>query len=155
MSAKALLSNLTRAGFKLTLRGDKIRISPGPVPRDVVEAVRANKSALMDCLKNGAINMPGFPVMDGPFTPWCPPLTLEELTAIRAEMLELIGKLAAAEGWPDSHRANVVSVVNRQPLSTLRDDLAHFRARYAALAAVHRAAEGGRSPNSLQNRGRS
>jgi hypothetical protein len=145
MSAMALLANLKRAGFKLTVRGDKIRITPAPVPKNIVEVIRANKSALMDCLKNGGINMPGHPVADGPFTPYCPPMSPETAAAIRTEMVDLIGKLAVAEGWPEPHRARLVETVHQQPLSSLRDDLAHFRARWSAVALVQRAAEVGRN----------
>ncbi|CAJ0777710.1 hypothetical protein [Ralstonia chuxiongensis] len=154
MSAIALLANLKRAGFKLSVRGDKIRVTPALVPKNIVEAIKENKSALLDCLKNEAINMPGYPVKDGPFIPWCAPLTPEDVVAIRAEMVELIGKLAAAEGWTEVHRVRLVETVHRQPLSNLRDDLTYFRARWKAVEVLHRAAEVGRNAIAEHNANR-
>lgn len=145
MSAKALLSNFTRAGFRLTVRGEKIWVTPVPVPQNIVELIRENKPALMNYLKGEAINMPGYPVEDGPFTPWCCPLSPDEVQAIRVEIVGLIEKLSEVEGWPNSDRDRAIQATRRQPLSTLRDDLAHFRARWKTHAVVQRAAEVGRN----------
>ncbi|MGH8787926.1 MAG: hypothetical protein ACREYA_22950 [Cupriavidus necator] len=84
---------------------------------------------------------PGKPTaFAGPFTPYAVPLPPERVAAMLAELRELIGALADAEGWPDTHRANLVALVGRQPAFTLADDLAHFRARLVALQAASVAA---------------
>lgn len=99
--------------------------------------------------QNGEANtlaLPGYPVAEdgGPFTPYCAPMSPETLASIRVELVDLIDKLSTVEGWSEAHRARLVETVSRQPLSSLRDDLAYFRARWRAHDAVQRAADGGR-----------
>ncbi|MCY0388237.1 hypothetical protein OVY01_13515 [Robbsia sp. Bb-Pol-6] len=52
MAAKETLARLTAAGFTLRVNaaGDKVRISPSPVPPELVELVRADKAELLALL---------------------------------------------------------------------------------------------------------
>jgi len=76
-----------------------------------------------------------------PFTPYCVPMAADRVAAMLAEIRQAIDTLAAAEGWPDTHRAHLLDILRRQPAYTLADDLAHFRQRLDALRAADRAVE--------------
>lgn len=88
-----------------------------------------------------------YPTCDGaPYFPYAAPLSPEAVTAIRSELVDLIETLAEYEDWPDAHRARLLGLVARQPISTLADDLAYFRRRIdAARTAKHAAKAAGRA----------
>ncbi|CAN7464676.1 hypothetical protein LJR296_002955 [Cupriavidus necator] len=85
--------------------------------------------------------MPHDPDTGAPFTPYCAPMPADRLAAMLAEIREAICTLAAAEGWPDAHRAHLLALVARQPAFTLADDLTYFRERLASLRAACAGAE--------------
>lgn len=144
MNAKALLADLARAGFRVEARGDKIRISPSAVPAALLEAVKEQKPELLAYLRraaNDTVTLSQYPVADGPFMPWCAPLTSERVAGLVADLREAIGKVADSEKWSDGYRAALLGLVARQPISTLADDLKYFRRRLDALRAVNHAAQ--------------
>lgn len=67
--------------------------------------------------------------------PHCEPMPADRVVGLLAELRAAIARLADAEGWPAAHRARVLGTTAYQPAATLAGDLAHFRARRAALAA--------------------
>lgn len=139
MSAKALLADLARAGFRVEARGDKIRISPSAVPAALLEAVKEQKPELLAYLRraaNDTVTLSQYPVADGPFMPWCTPLTPERVAGLLADLRATIGELADIEGWSDERRRYLLSLIARQPVSTLVDDLTYFRDRLGAVHAV-------------------
>ncbi len=147
MSAKALLADLARAGFRVEVRGDKIRISPSAVPPALLEAVKEHKPELLAYLcraANDTAMLSHYPVADGSYTPYVVPMSIERVAGLLADLRMTIGKVADIEGWTDGRRAHLLGLVARQPASTLADDLAYFRERLSAIEAVARAAEIGR-----------
>lgn len=91
----------------------------------LLPAMRENRDALLDCTRalHGAL------FADGPFLPWGPFLNPDLLKQWQRQLFEAVDELARLEGWPDDHFDLVVGAIERQPVSTLRPDLAHFRAR--------------------------
>jgi hypothetical protein len=65
----------------------------------------------------------------GPYLPWGEEVTPETLKCWRCELFEVVDELAKLERWPDDLFDHIAYCVERQPLSTLRPDLAHFRRR--------------------------
>jgi hypothetical protein len=65
----------------------------------------------------------------GPYLPWGEGITPETLKCWQRELFEVVDELARLERWPDDLSDHIVYCVERQPLSTLRPDLAHFRRR--------------------------
>ncbi|WP_069265323.1 hypothetical protein [Paraburkholderia nodosa] len=84
---------------------------------------------------------------DGPYLPWGPYVNREQLDAMQRELFSVVDELAKLEGWPDEGYDHVVMCIERQPISTLRPDLAHFaeRLRIARVEAAARDAAARRS----------
>lgn len=113
---------------------------PLSIPQLRIAAQKAVNQPVSQVAANDSTGASGYPVADGPFTPYCVPLSPDAVAAMQAELVGLVDKLADTEGWHEGYREHVVERVSRQPLSTLRDDLAHFRARWQAHEAVRLAA---------------
>jgi len=71
----------------------------------------------------------GLPVEDGLFLPWGPYLTPDDVRRMRDELRATIDELAAGEGWPRSHKDEILSLVMTGSAATLLHDFAHFTAR--------------------------
>lgn len=97
----------------------------------VLPHLAANKTAMLACVEA----LHGLPIEDGPYLPYCVPLSPERAVAMLTELKHLIDVLATAEKWPEQQRTDLLTLVSRQPVHTLADDLAHFQRRAAALAA--------------------
>lgn len=84
----------------------------------------------------------GLPVADGPYFPWCAPVTPDQLHQWQRELAAAIVALAALEGWPDDMTGRIRFRVARQPVSTLLPDLHWFRERIEEAKAARRAMQG-------------
>ncbi|HDR9101145.1 TPA: hypothetical protein QDB15_006002 [Burkholderia vietnamiensis] len=86
-------------------------------------AIGRHSEPLPDDCKGALID----PESGAPFLPWGPRLDPSQLEAMQRELFEVVDALAKLEGWPDDHYDHVVLCIERQPISTLRPDLAYFR----------------------------
>lgn len=136
MSARETLSRLTAAGFTLQVNeaGDKVKISPIPVPEELVDLVRADKLELLRLL--AALEpTDSYPLHAGsgaPFMPWCAPISARDFARWRQDLIRMIEDLAAIEGWPREHLDDVLTRALNGPVSDLRPNWHHFRERLAA-----------------------
>jgi hypothetical protein len=64
-----------------------------------------------------------------PYLPWGPYLAPEDLARWQRDVLDVIANLAGLEGWADETYDLIAQAIERQPISTLRPDLAYFRQR--------------------------
>ncbi|TCK44103.1 hypothetical protein B0G84_2454 [Paraburkholderia sp. BL8N3] len=71
----------------------------------------------------------GLPVEDGPFFPWGPYLSPDDVRQLRDELRATVDELAAREGWPLAHQDEILSLSMNGSLANLLRDLAHFGAR--------------------------
>ncbi|MDR5770865.1 MULTISPECIES: hypothetical protein [unclassified Caballeronia] len=71
-------------------------------------------------------------MVDGPYLPWGPYLTPEQLAAMQQAVIEVVTELSRIERWRDDYYDMIVVEIKRQPISTLLPDLDYFRARLAA-----------------------
>ncbi|HDR9274894.1 TPA: hypothetical protein QDB24_002975 [Burkholderia vietnamiensis] len=69
------------------------------------------------------------PESGAPFLPWGPRIDPCQLKAMQRELFEVVDALAKLEGWPERDYDHVVMCIERQPISTLRPDLAYFAER--------------------------
>ena len=120
---------LTVDGDRLTWRG------PKEAADRLLPVMRTNREALRECARELA----GLPIEDGPFLPVVPCLTPEQMKEWQKELFDAVTELARLEHWTDAHYDNVVLTVERQPVSTLRPDLAYFRERLAKARTPHKA----------------
>lgn len=119
---RALSVTLTVDGDRLSYRGP-----PAAVER-IVPILKKHKPELLTCVSALA----GLPVEDGAFSPWGPYLTPTALKNWQRELFDVVDALAKLERWPDDTYDLVIGAIDRQPISTLRPDLAHFTERLAA-----------------------
>ncbi|MFM0053630.1 hypothetical protein [Caballeronia grimmiae] len=85
------------------------------------------------CLKisgDASLACDGLPVEDGPFLPWGPYLTADDVRRMRGELRMAIDELAACEGWPRSHKSKIMAQAMNGSAANLLADLAHFAARF-------------------------
>ncbi|GAQ27628.1 hypothetical protein K6V18_16290 [Ralstonia insidiosa] len=148
MSVAQILSKAKAMGVRLSLNGDGVKLRG---PADSIAALKphlaAHKTEIMAYLRraaNDAADSSDYPVADGPFMPWCSPMSSERVAVLLADLRETIGRVADIERWPDDRRAHLLGLVARQPVSSLADDLAYFRERLGAIEAMARVANIGR-----------
>ncbi|CAJ0849588.1 TubC N-terminal docking domain-related protein [Ralstonia flatus] len=148
MSVAQILSKAKAMGVRLSLNGDGVKLRG---PADSIAALKpelaAHKAEIVAYLRraaNNAADSSGYPVADGPFMPWCPPMSSERVVGLVSDLRATISKVADIEGWSDDQRAHLQGLVARQPVSSLADDLAYFRERLGAIEAVARIAIIGR-----------
>ncbi|VVE01624.1 hypothetical protein [Pandoraea terrigena] len=72
------------------------------------------------------------PVEDGPYEPWLPPATAEQVRQWQKELDTAIAEFAALADWSDELLERVLFQVERQPVSTLLPDLHWFRSEVQA-----------------------
>jgi len=132
MNALDLWHLCRRRSIALTINGDRLTYSGAPALVDpLLPAIKANRDALFACVAalDGAL------YADGPYLPWGPFLHPERLQEWQRELFEVVDELARLEGWRDDDYDIVIGAIERQPISTLRPDLAHFRERLDAARA--------------------
>ncbi|MBU9577878.1 hypothetical protein KTE26_05400 [Ralstonia mannitolilytica] len=142
MSVASLLSKARAMGVRLILNGDGVKLRG---PAESIAAIKpelaAHKAEIVEYLRgtaSEALQMLGYPTEDGPFTPYCVPMTPGRAAALLTDLRAAIGQVADLEGWADDRRTLVLGLVARQPVSTLADDLAYFRERLNAIDAIER-----------------
>lgn len=133
MSVARILTKARAAHVTLWVEGERLRFKG---PREAVESLKpelaAHKPEIVACLrrsKNEAADLSRYPMADGPYMPYVVPMTRERVSTLLADLRATIGKVADIETWSDHYRAHVLTLVARQPISTLADDLAYFRRR--------------------------
>jgi hypothetical protein len=141
MNALDLWYECRHRSISLTLKGDRLAYSGAPAVVDpLLPAIKENRDSLFACVAalDGAL------FADGPYLPWGPYLNPVQLKAWQADLFEVVDELAKLEHWHDDDYDLVIGAIARQPISTLRPDLAHFRGRLTRARANH-AISGGRS----------
>ncbi|MFM0173192.1 hypothetical protein PQR33_28145 [Paraburkholderia sediminicola] len=149
MNISALIEEAKAAGVRVYLRDGKVKLRG---PAEAMEAVKpklaAHKPEILAYLSQAAGSAATPPdgcsgalMGDGPYLPWGPYLTPRRLKEWQRELFEIVNELARLERWPDDLFDHVVYCVERQPVSTLRPDLAHFQSRLAAARAEQVARE--------------
>lgn len=135
MNPAQIVGRAALLGVSLRLDGSQIKIRG---PRDARDAILAEVVAYKHEI---AAYLGQYPVADGPFLPWCAPMTVERVAALQSALRATINKLADAEKWTDDLRADRLSAIARQPAFTLADDLAAYRQRLGGIEAAACAAE--------------
>ncbi|VWM20550.1 hypothetical protein [Burkholderia lata] len=139
MSAITIVNKAKAMGIRLSSNGDKVKLrGPADAIAVIKPEVAAHKSEILahlrasevegtetpaDCV--GALREPSA----GLYLPWGPYLNSSQLESMHRELFDVVDELAQLERWPDDDYDLVVGAIERQPLSTLRPDLAHFRER--------------------------
>lgn len=145
MNPAQIVGRAASLGVSLRLDGSQIKIRG---PRDARDAILAEVVAYKHEI---AAYLGQYPVADGPFMPWCAPLTVERVAVLLDDLRATINKLADAEKWTDDLRANRLSAVARQPAFTLADDLADYRQRLGDIEAAACATEVVKRINGVSN----
>lgn len=134
-----ILSKADALGVRLFLRGDTVRmVGPESARAAIRPDVVAHKPEIIAYLHQAANDtggVAGLPMADGPFMPYLPPATSDQVRVWQAALDAAIVELAALECWPDETREQVLYRVERQPLSTLLPDLHWFREQIEATQA--------------------
>ncbi|MGF6974916.1 hypothetical protein QFZ94_003366 [Paraburkholderia sp. JPY465] len=89
------------------------KIESSPLPEDCVGALIYTESG-------------------APYLPWGPYINPEKLSRWQRELFEIVDELAKLEGWKPDDYDHTVMCIERQPISTLKPDLAYFTARLSA-----------------------
>ena len=84
---------------------------------------RATEHVPDDC--RGALKHPD----GGLYLPWGPYVNPGQLKEMQRELFAVVEVLARLERWPDEYFDHVAYCIERQPISTLRPDLAFFTER--------------------------
>ncbi|MFM0736543.1 hypothetical protein PQQ51_04740 [Paraburkholderia xenovorans] len=142
MSIVHILSKAQSLGVRLWLAGDIVKMRG---PADAIAAIKpdiaAHKPEVLTYLRSASNDLPPVPADcagalrhpdGGLFLPWGPYVDQAQLKATQRELFDVVDELAKLERWPDEYFDRVVYCIERQPISTLRPDLAHFRERLAA-----------------------
>lgn len=126
MGALEIWRECIRQGVALSLNGDRLHYS-GPPDRieALLAAMKEHRDGLIDCVRH----LGGTLLADGYYLPWGPYLNAETLQRWQRDLFEVVDELARLEGWPADTYDLVVGAIERQPISTLRPDLHHFRER--------------------------
>ncbi|WP_343661095.1 hypothetical protein [Ralstonia sp.] len=131
MSPFELWCECRRLSVHLTVHGDRLRYQgPEDAVKTVLPMLAGNKAAMVACVAD----LSRYPMADGPFMPWCPPMSPERAAALLDALRATVSKVADIEGWPDEYLARLLGLLARQPASTLADDLAYFRERFNTAA---------------------
>lgn len=151
MSAIETLRKAESLGVRFSLNGEKVRLLGKASAVDEIGAeVAANKPEILAYLRaavNDAENVPASCIGSlrdpdgGPYLPWAPYLSPDDVQQKRTELLDAIDRIAALECWPETHRNDVLERAIRGPLIDLLPNLAHFRERLTAARAEAQARE--------------
>jgi len=144
MNMLNILRKAESLGVRLAPNGNRVRLLG---KADAVAAIKpeiaAHKSEILGYLRHTASDAEKptrYPVADGPYMPWCAPLSPQRVASLLADLRATISKVADFEGWTDEYRARVLGLVARQPLSALADDLTYFRDRLSIALSLAAAA---------------
>ncbi|MGN6259611.1 MAG: hypothetical protein ACTHNO_02665 [Ralstonia sp.] len=112
--------------MRLTVHGDRLRYQgPEDAVKTVLPMLAENKAAMVACVAD----LSRYPMADGPFMPWCAPMSPDRAAALLDDIRATVSKVADIEGWSADCLTRLLGLVARQPVSTLADDLAYFRER--------------------------
>ena len=127
MNALDLWCECRRQSIALSVTADgKLHYDGAPpLVEKLLPAMKANRDALLACV----VALDGALYADGPYLPWGPFLNPDRLKQWQRELFEVVDELARLERWRDDDFDIVIGAIERQPVSTLRPDLAHFRDR--------------------------
>ena len=126
MSPFELWCECRRLSVRLTVHGDRLRYQgPEDAVKTVLPMLAENKAAMVACVAD----LSRYPMADGPFMPWCAPMSPDRAAALLDDLRATVSKVADIEGWTTDCLTRVLGLIARQPVSTLADDLAYFRGR--------------------------
>jgi len=130
MTPLEIWTECRRSGITLAVDGNRLTWrGPKDVADRLLPVMRANREALRECTRE----LDGLPVEDGPFLPWGPYVAPCLLESMQRELFEVVDELAKIERWRDDDYDLVIGAIERQPISTIRPDLAYFRERLLAV----------------------
>ncbi|RRJ34368.1 hypothetical protein [Pandoraea apista] len=133
MNALDLWHECRRRSLRLSLNGDKVRYTgPEESIAAMLPAMRASRDALLECVSF----VTGLPIEDGPFMPYMPQATLDQVRQWQADLDAAIVEFAELVDWSDELLERVLFQVERQPISTLLPDLHWFRSEVQAQSAT-------------------
>ncbi|WP_186214377.1 hypothetical protein [Burkholderia gladioli] len=132
MNALDIWHECRRWSITLQLNGDRLHYDGPPASiAHMLPKMKACRDDLLRCV----VELDGALYADGPYLPWGPPVDCAQLKAMQRELFEVVDELAKLERWDDDAYDLVVGAIERQPISTLRPDLAHFRERLRSVQA--------------------
>ncbi|WP_070108168.1 hypothetical protein [Burkholderia plantarii] len=115
--------------ISLHMNGDRLHYDGPP---EAIERMLPWMQACRDDLARCVAELDGALYADGPYLPWGPVITPARLASMQRELCEVVDTLAKLEQWSCDSYGLVVGAIERQPISTLRPDLAYFTERLAA-----------------------
>jgi hypothetical protein len=139
VNAIEIVSKAKAMGVRLILNGDGVKLRG---PAEAIAAIKpelaAHKPEIIEHLRAAASDAENVPddcigaLRDpdgGLYLPWGPYVDPDQVKAMQRELFDVVDELAKLEHWPDSDYDHVVTCIERQPISTLRPDLAYFTER--------------------------
>ena len=121
--------------MSLSLNGDRLHYEgPEKATDRMLPAMNAHRDDLLECVRAVSDTLID-PVSGAPYLPWGPFLGTGGVQHFRAELVEIIERLADMERWPEEHRNDVLARAIRGPLADLLPNLRHFKERHADLKA--------------------
>ncbi|WP_175939911.1 hypothetical protein [Caballeronia sp. BCC1704] len=150
MNAAEIVSKARALGVELRTDGTIVNLRG---PRDAREKVRPDiaahkpaviaylliektRDAVPEACRGALLSEDG-----GYYLPWGPYLTREALAEWQRELFAVVDELATLEGWPELTYDLIAGQIERQPISTIRPDLAYFRGRLERAKAERRERE--------------
>ncbi|WP_321808073.1 hypothetical protein [Burkholderia sp. BCC1993] len=139
MNIQSLICDAEAAGVRVYLRDGTVKLRGSDEAMDAIRAKLApHKAEILAYLQTA--NRPSEQLPDdcvgalqsgdgGMYLPWGPYIDPHQLSAMQRELFEVVDALAKLEHWPDDDYDLVIGAIERQPISTLRPDLAYFRER--------------------------
>ncbi|WP_175850022.1 hypothetical protein [Burkholderia cepacia] len=132
MNVLDLWHECRRRAITLRLNGDRLHYDGPPAAiAQMLPGMKACRDDLLQCVAE----LDGALFADGPYLPWGPAINPGQLKTMQHELFEVVDELAKLEQWDDDAYDLVIGAIERQPISTLRPDLAHFRERLRAVQA--------------------
>lgn len=129
MNALDIWHECRRRAVALSLNGDRLHYDGTPEAIEpMLSAMKAHRDKLLVCV----IALDGALLADGPYWPWGPYLSGDEVRRMRANLVGAIAEIARLECWQQAHRDEVLTAATRGPLSALLSDLHHFTGRLMA-----------------------
>ena len=127
MSPFELWCECRRLSVRRTGHGDRLRYKgPEEAGKAVLPLLAENKAAMVACVAD----LSRYPMADGPFMPWCAPMSPDRAAALLDDLKATVSKVADIEGWPADCLTRLLGFAARQPFSTIADDLSYFRERF-------------------------
>ncbi|MFM0002743.1 hypothetical protein PQR57_17115 [Paraburkholderia dipogonis] len=146
MSIVHILSKAQSLGVRLWLAGDVVKMrGPANAIAAIKPDIAAHKPEVLTYLRAASDDLNSVPADcagalrhpdGGLYLPWGPYVDHAQLKAMQRELFEVVDELAKLERWRDDDYDIIVQTIERQPVSTLRSDLAYFAERLRVVRAA-------------------